>query len=217
MKRRMIAILLALTLLLAALPVSAGAAANTNMAVKGKKASVSVGDNGVWLTVKWNKVSGATGYEYAYNLFWKKSSSSSSYKVGTTNTNSAKIRLRDYGTISFRVRAYRKVGDKKVYGKWSTGKLKSGQVDKMVLKKLQQRMKSKDLFLRAKKSLDVRADAGEKYGVVAKLNRLDEVRATGKIKRDSKGVWWAQVYASIDQNTTVKGWVSRKATDMVWY
>ena len=217
MKKRVFAILLTLALRVAALPVSAGAATARVATVKGKKAGVSITDGGIWLTVRWDKVSAADGYEYAYNLFWKKSSSSSSYKVKTTSTNSARIRLRDYGTISFRVRAFRKSGGKKIYSKWSTGRLKSSKVDQQIMKKLKQRMKSKDLFLRAKKTVNVRSGAGEKYGAVAKLNRLDEARATGKFKRDSRGVWWAQVYAGMDQNTTVKGWVSRKVTDMVWY
>lgn len=215
MKKRFLSILLVLTMVLAVLPASALAASGK---VKGNSASISITDDGVMMNLKWNAVSGAEGYEYAYNLFWKSSSRKSDYTIKTTSKTSASIRLSDYGTVDVRVRAYKTVKGKKVYGEWTSGRVKRASVDKLIVKQLKKRMKSKALFLKATNgTVSVRTDAGERYGVVAKLSRYDEVRATGSFKRDSDGVWWSQVYASIDQNTTVKGWVSRKVTSPVWY
>ena len=130
----------------------------------------------------------------------------------------ATIRLKDYGTVDIRVRAYKLARGKKVYGEWTSGRLKRSKVDKMIVKRLQKRMKTKDLFLKARsEGVKVHTGAGEQYGVIAKLSRADEVRATGSFKRDGSGTWWSQVVVSFDQNTTSKGWVSRKGTDAVWY
>lgn len=215
MKRRILSILLVLTMVLAVLPASALAASGK---VKGNSASISVTNDGVMMNLKWDAVSGAEGYEYAYNLFWKESSKKDDYTIKTTTKTSASIHLGDYGTVDVRVRAYKTVKGKKVYGEWTSGKVKRASIDKLIVKQLKKRMKSKDLFLKATSgSVNVRTDAGEQYGVVAKLSKADEVRATGSFKRDSDGTWWSQVYASIDQNTTVTGWVSRKVTDPVWY
>lgn len=202
--------------LLAALPMTAFAASNKPK-IKTSSASVSVTNDGVKLKIKWSKVSKASGYQYAYNLSWNSKSTSKDYTYKTTTGTSATLQLKNYGTIDFRVRAFRIVKGKRVYGKWSRARLKRSKVDDMVVKKLKKRMKTKKLFMRAQSKTAVRTNAGESYGVVAQLSRTDEVRATGKFKRDSKGTWWTQVYASIDQNTTVKGWVSRKTTEPVWY
>jgi len=217
MRNRTLAILLALVLLLAALPVSAGAASGSG-AVKGKSASISITGEGVSLVIKWDKVSGATGYEYSYNLFWKEGAKSSDYTVKSTEANSATIRLKDYGNIDVRVRAYRKVGGKKLYGEWAGGTVKRASVDKMIVKQLKKKMQSKDLFLKATSgTAHVRAGAGEEYGVLTTMSRPDEARATGSFKRDENGTWWSEVYASVSQNTTFTGWVSRKGTAPVWY
>ena len=123
------------------------------------------------------------------------------------------------GTFAYRLNVLAKVArGKKVYGEWTSGRLKRSKVDKMIVKRLQKRMKTKDLFLKARsEGVQVHTGAGEQYGVIAKLSRADEVRATGSFKRDSSGTWWSQVVVSFDQNTTSKGWVSRKGTDPVWY
>lgn len=215
MKNRFLAIVLVMMLAMSVLPISALA---TTGKVKGNSASISITDNGVVMNLKWKKVSGAEGYEYAYNLFWKKGSKKSDYTIKSTDKTSAKIQLKDYGVIDVYVRAYKNEGNKKVYGEWTHSRLKRDKVDKLVVKQLKKRMKSKNLFLRAYSgTVNVRAGAGEQYRVIAKLSKLDEVRATGSFKRDSSGTWWSRVYVPIDQNNTVTGWVSGKATDPVWY
>ena len=218
MKNRFFAILLAMALLMAALPVSGLAASSKSGKVKGNSASIAITGDGIVMNIKWEKVSGAAGYEYAYNLFWKKDCKKSDYTVKSTTETGATIRLKDYGTVDIRVRAYKLARGKKVYGEWTSGRLKRSKVDKMIVKRLQKRMKTKDLFLKARsEGVQVHTGAGEQYGVIAKLSRADEVRATGSFKRDSSGTWWSQVVVSFDQNTTSKGWVSRKGTDPVWY
>lgn len=70
------------------------------------------------VTLSWNKVSGASGYqlEYATNeAFSKKSKTLKATKV-TIN------KLKKKKTYSFRVRAYALDGNKKLYSKWSTVK-----------------------------------------------------------------------------------------------
>lgn len=204
--------------LLATLPMTAFASSKKSGTVKIKKASVSVSADGVSLNIKWKKVSKAAGYEYAYNLFYSKDCTDKDYTFKATDSTGATIRLKDYGTIDIKVRAYRVENGQKVYGKWSTARLKRSNVDKLVVKQLKKTMKKHTLFMRAdSNSVEVHSDAGTGYGVVGKMNKGDECRATGKFKRDSNGTWWAQIIASIDQNTSVKGWVSRKDTDPVWY
>lgn len=215
MKKRFLAILLVLTMVLAVLPVQALAASGK---VRGISAGVSVTDDGVVMNLKWKKVSGAEGYEYAYNLFWKKGSGIGNYTVKSTDKTSAKIALKDYGAVDVRVRAYRTVNGKKVYGAWSNSRLKRSKLDKLVIKQLKKRMKSKKLFLKATSgTVNVYAGAGDGYRVVSTMNRLDEARATGSFKRDGSGTWWSKIYVSLDQNHTTTGWVSRKVTDPVWY
>ena len=218
MKKRLLAIVLALVTLMAVLPTSAMAASKKNGAVKGNSVSISIGDEGVVMNIKWDQVSGATGYEYAYNLFWNQNSKKSDYTIKTTADTSATIRLKDYGTVDIRVRAYKLVRGRKVYGEWTSGRLKRSQLDKMIVKQLKKKMKTKELFIQAtSKSVNVRSGAGEQYGVVARLQRLDECRATGSFKRDANGDWWSEIYMGIDQNTIITGWVSGSVTRPVWY
>lgn len=66
-------------------------------------------------TVTWSKVSGAKGYQvqYAYSAPFSKKT-----KTISTNKFVAK-KLKKKKTYSFRVRAYKMNGKKKLYGKWS--------------------------------------------------------------------------------------------------
>lgn len=66
-------------------------------------------------TVTWSKVSGAKGYrvQYAYSAPFSKKT-----KTVSTNKFAAK-KLKKKKTYSFRVRAYKMNGKKKLYGKWS--------------------------------------------------------------------------------------------------
>ena len=218
MKNRLLAILLLLALLLAAAPATSLAASKNSGKIRGNSASISITGDGVVLNIKWDKVSGATGYEYAYNLFWNRDSKKSDYTVKSTDKTSATIRLKDYGAIDIYARAYKKVRGRKVYGEWTNGRLKRSQVDRMIVNRLKKNMKSKDLFLRAERnSVSVRAGAGDQYATVAELDRGDEARATGNFKRDDKGTWWSEVKTGVSQGTSVTGWVSRKNTNPVWY
>lgn len=67
------------------------------------------------VTVTWSKVSGAKGYrvQYAYSAPFSKKT-----KTVSTNKFVAK-KLKKKKTYSFRVRAYKMNGKKKLYGKWS--------------------------------------------------------------------------------------------------
>lgn len=66
----------------------------------------------------WKKVSGAKGYQIQYSL--KKKFPSKKTKKKTTSKRKFTIKkLTKKKTYYFRVRAYKKVSGKKVYGKWS--------------------------------------------------------------------------------------------------
>jgi len=70
-------------------------------------------------SVSWKKVSGAAGYEvYASN----KKSSGYKKKVTLTKTNSTIKKLKSKKNYYFKVRAYRKVSGKKVFGAYSKPK-----------------------------------------------------------------------------------------------
>lgn len=215
MKRRMIAALLTLMMLLATLPATGLAASGS---VTGNSASLSITDKGIMLDIRWDAVSGADGYEYAYNLFWRKDCKKSDYTIVSTDKTSAAIRLKDYGDVDIYARAWKKVRGRKVYGKWTNGRLRRSQVDRMIVNRLKKTMKTRELFLKStSRSAAVRTNPGTQYAAVAALAYGDEVRATGSFKRDENGTWWSEVTAGIDQSTIVTGWVSRKDTDPVWY
>ena len=59
MKNRFFAILLAMALLMAALPVSGLAASSKSGKVKGNSASIAITGDGIVMNIKWDKVSGA--------------------------------------------------------------------------------------------------------------------------------------------------------------
>lgn len=71
-----------------------------------------------YFTIGYKKVSGATGYEICYS---RHSNFQSSGRVRTTKL-SKKVHTVYTGTYYVRVRAYKKLGDKYYYGKWSTVK-----------------------------------------------------------------------------------------------
>ena len=81
--------------------------------VKGRKKSA---------VVSWKKVSGAKGYQiqYSKNKDFKSGIKSTTVKSGSTLKKKVSISKR--GKYYFRVRAYKKVRDVKVYGKWSNVK-----------------------------------------------------------------------------------------------
>lgn len=80
------------------------------------------------LKFTWNKIPGATGYEYQYNLF---ANTQKSYKSGSTKNTNATITFQDNGAVTFRVRAYKNFNHKKVTGKWYTYKLTASKINKM--------------------------------------------------------------------------------------
>ena len=81
--------------------------------VKGRKKSA---------VVSWKKVSGAKGYQiqYSKNKDFKSGIKSTTVKSGSTLKK--KVSISKKGKYYFRVRAYKKVRDVKVYGKWSNVK-----------------------------------------------------------------------------------------------
>ena len=60
------------------------------------------------------------------------------------------------------------------------------------------------------KNVNVRSGPGKEYPVVAQLNYLDEVPASGETCRDKHGTLWARVRTLTSQNKRVTGWVSRE-------
>ena len=79
------------------------------------------------ITLKWNKVSGASGYRiYQYNTKTKKyvalgSVSSKTTTTGKTSSTTLK-KLKSKKTYYVRVRAYKELNGKKVYSAWSSVK-----------------------------------------------------------------------------------------------
>ena len=217
MMRKTIAIILALVLVLA-LPITASAAGKKGKTVRIKGVTAYLGSSSAGLQFSWDKVSGADGYQYCYNLNWKENSKAKDYKVKTTSKTSVKFKLSNFNTVDFKVRAYAMVKGERIYGGWSSYRLTRNDVDELVLKQVRKVMKSKELFIRMNsKNVNIRSGAGDNNNVVAQYSRGDEARATGNFKRDSKGVPWIEIYVSLDQNTVTKGWVSSKVTSPVWY
>ena len=80
--------------------------------------SLSMGQTTRDVTVKWRSVGGATGYEV-----WRARSGEKSSKVKSTSQTSWTNTSRALGqTYRYKVRAWRKVGSKKVYGSFSSVK-----------------------------------------------------------------------------------------------
>ena len=73
-------------------------------------------------------------------------------------------------------------------------------------------------FVRATgNSVNVRSGPGTDYPVVARLGYLDMVPATGEVRKDKHGTWWAKVTTPVNQNTYVTGWVCRKYAEPCWH
>ena len=85
--------------------------------VKGKKKAA---------LVKWKKSSSAAGYQIQYSKDQNFKSGVKSVTVKKGSTLSKTVKIKKKGTYYFRVRAYKKITDVKVYGSWS--KVKSGKV-----------------------------------------------------------------------------------------
>jgi O-glycosyl hydrolase len=111
--RKIIALLISLIMLLGSFPISAYAAVKA----PSKPTSVSASSTDSTVTVKWEKVSGATGYTiYSYNSSSKKYS-----KVASTKNVSYKIsKLKAGTTYVYAVKAYKTVSKKNYYSSYSS-------------------------------------------------------------------------------------------------
>jgi Tfp pilus assembly protein PilX len=69
------------------------------------------------VTVSWKKTPGASGYQVQYA---KKGEAFKNLKKATTKTSVKSKKLKKKAKYSFRVRTYKVVSGKKVYGKWAT-------------------------------------------------------------------------------------------------
>lgn len=123
------------------------------------------------IKLSWKKVSGASGYQIQrYSASKKKyvtiktitKGSTVSYTNGSLNANT---------TYKYRVRAYKKVGSKKVYGSYSSvksAKTKGSKTGKITAK-----------------DVNVRKGAGTSYASLKKLKKGTKLKVTG-----SKGSWY---------------------------
>lgn len=118
MKRKLFIFLMAMALVIAALPMLGGGVYAASKPGKAAVSSVKANSTAAF-TVKWKKVSGAKGYQIRYST---KPSMSGAKKILTT-AKSKKITKLKAGTKYYvQVRAYKKKGSGKVYGKWSKKK-----------------------------------------------------------------------------------------------
>ena len=76
--------------------------------------------------VKWKKSAGASGYQIQYSKDQNFKSGVKTVTVKKGSTLSKTVKIKKKGRYYFRVRAYKKITDVKVYGSWS--KVKSGKV-----------------------------------------------------------------------------------------
>lgn len=86
---------------------------------KAKISKVTRSSNGKKITVKITHVDDADGYEIKYSTS-KKFTSKTTKKTTTTSTKKTIRSLKKKNTYYIKVRAYKKVNGKKVYGKWSS-------------------------------------------------------------------------------------------------
>lgn len=71
---------------------------------------------GMRITINWKKVKGAQGYEIFY---YKGKKLKKVKKINSGKTKSYSYKLKESGTYSVKIRAYSKIANKKVYGKFS--------------------------------------------------------------------------------------------------
>lgn len=92
----------------------------TNAPATATISSVATAVNG--FTVKWNKISGVTGYQLQYSTKSNFSGAATVY-AGNANATSKTVTGRAANTRYYvRVRAYKNINGTYVYGNWSTGK-----------------------------------------------------------------------------------------------
>ncbi len=140
MKKRILAMVMAAVMAMTFVPVNvanaAEASAITSTAksaakvakVKSLKAEAAITSE-YGLKYSWKKVSGA---KYQYRVRTAKGADFS--KIKTTNKNTAKVSLPSYGEVTFQVRAVKTVDGKKVKSAWTTKKLSSTKLDRMMEK-----------------------------------------------------------------------------------
>ena len=88
-------------------------------AVSPKLSKVTADDNG--FTAKWKKSSGVDGYQIRYSL--KKNMKGSKTVTAGKNAVSKKVKkLKSRKTYYIKIRAYKTVNGKKLFGKWSNKK-----------------------------------------------------------------------------------------------
>lgn len=113
---RITALVLALIVAFASMPNITAEAATTKPA-KVTISSVTRPSNNKTITVKFKKVSKATGYQIAY-----KKTTAKSYTTKKTTKTTYKLSVTASADYQVKVRAYRKSGSKTVYGAWSAVK-----------------------------------------------------------------------------------------------
>lgn len=121
------------------LPITGRAAASKPGKVKITETvgCLSEDDGSTGVKVRWNKVSGADGYQFRYCLFWDGAAAKPKhFSVKKTGKTYAEIFFQNHTNIYFQVRAYKnqeKNGKStKLYGSWATGKLMADAVDTLV-------------------------------------------------------------------------------------
>ena len=94
-----------------------------------KKAAVQQ-DGAVGIQASWKKVQGAEGYQCRFYLFWPDDKQNYSKVSGKKKT--ASVYFQDHGSVKLKVRAYKVVDGKKVYGKWATSVVNQAEVDALL-------------------------------------------------------------------------------------
>ena len=138
-KRSVLACLLAVIMIIMMVPFHTEAAVEKpgKVTITSTKGYVAKDADSVGIAFRWNTVSGAAGYQYRYNLFWNmETSKPDSFTTKTTKKTSVVIGFQDNTNVYFQIRAYKiekKNGKEvKVYGKWTTRKIKEDAVASMI-------------------------------------------------------------------------------------
>jgi len=115
--RRILAFVLAIAVVIAFTPAIAFTQSASAATRPGKVQWSSITKTPTTITLKWKKASKAKGY----SVYQKKSGKYKKIKTTTKRTYTTK-KLKAFKSYSFKVRAYRMSGGKKVYGKYSSAK-----------------------------------------------------------------------------------------------